>query len=290
MDLASFALLVLTVFLSTGRNMLSKGISDFPFGNRIFYFAQATVFFAGSLTLMLLGKLSFSLASITLLYSIIYGILLLSAQWSYTVALNSGNTGICATVYSLGFIFPTLSGSIFWNETLSGFNLLGISTVIVAVIIAGTKKNQGKKGDGSKYIVSLLLAMLSSGGLGIMQKVQQNSPYPEQKNSFIFVAFLFAAIISVLLGTFAKNGSGSVKFMPKKAFCAGGVGVCFACCNLINTTLAGKLDSALLFPTLNIGTILLSVASGIIIYKERPDKKDFWVLIMGFLSIIILNL
>ncbi len=206
MNTASGVLLVVSVILSSCRNLLSKSVSDFSFGSKSFFKIQTALFFFGVLTLLLFGKPSFSPSVFTLLCALVYGILLLSAQWAYTAALKKGNTGICATVYSLGFIFPTLSGVLFWNEKLSAFNFLGVLTVIAAVIIAGTKSVEKQKAIAENNgIVPLALAMLSSGGLGIMQKVQQNSPYSEQKADFILAAFAIAAAISFIFGIFAKK-------------------------------------------------------------------------------------
>lgn len=288
MDAVSLMLLLLTIALSSGRNLLSKSISGFTFGTKNFYSAQAVIFLSGSLSLLLFGQISYSVNAITLLYSVIYGILLLSAQWCYTAALNTENTGVCATVYSLGFIFPTLSGCLFWNEKLSAVNLLGILTVISAVIISGTNNKQNNAHNGNKGIVTLLIAMLSSGGLGVMQKVQQGSQYPEQKSAFILIAFTFAAVVSILFAVFAREKG--IKVSTKKMASASGAGICFGCCNLINTSLAGRLDSALFFPTLNIGTILLSVILSIFSFKEKQSSKDYCVLLLGCLSIILLNL
>ena len=58
----------------------------------------------------------------------------------------------------------------------------------------------------------------------------------------------------------------------------------------MNTYLAGVLDSAVLFPILNIGTILVSLLLSVIIYKEKIDRRDVLILILGILAIILVNL
>ena len=199
-------LLSLSIILSSLRNILSKSISDLVFGTRQFFLTQAVIFCSGSLVLLLVSGSSFiGISSLTILYAAIYGILLLSAQYCYTAALKNGNIGICSTVYSLGFIFPTLSGSIFWREELSALNLIGILIVIPTIIISGMSPSKNaSQGKVNKYIFPLVIAMLSSGGLGIMQKVQQNSPFPEQRGAFIILAFALAGIISFLIAVLAK--------------------------------------------------------------------------------------
>ena len=286
----SLLFLGLSIILSSARNILSKGISDVKFGTKQFFLTQACIFICGSLVLILVADQNFECPSLTtLFYAAFYGILLLSAQYCYTSALKKGNIGICSTVYSLGFIFPTLSGNLFWNERLTGLNIIGILMVIPTIIISGTPSSKnGQQKNINTYIIPLMSAMLSSGGLGIMQKVQQNSYYPEQKNFFVISAFALAGTISFLISLFAKKEP-QIKIGRKLIFGAG-IGVAFGLCNLLNTILAGQLDSAVFFPVLNIGTIFFSIVAGIIFYKEKISRNDLIVLLLGIISILFITI
>lgn len=279
--------LISSIILSSVRNILSKSISDLNFGTKQFFIIQSCIFACGSLILVFATSYNFDSTSLlTSIYAIIYSLLLLSAQYCYTVALKKGNVGICSVVYSLGFIFPTLSGRLFWNEKLTLLKILGILMVIPAIIVSGSSRNTQQK-SGDNYITPLLIAMLSSGGLGVVQKIQQNSPYPDEKNCFLISAFAFASIISFLISLFAK-GDMQIK-LKKKLFSGAGVGVAFGLSNLLNTVLAGKLDSAVFFPVLNIGTILFSIIAGVVLFKEKISRKDLAVLILGITAILLIT-
>ena len=281
--------LFLSIILSSVRNILSKGISELNFGTKQFFLTQANIFICGCIILMLFTNHSFACPSVqTLFYAVIYGILLLSAQYCYTSALKKGNIAICSTVYSLGFIFPTLSGSLFWDERLTVLNILGILMVIPTIIISGMSGSKKEQMNVNSYIIPLVFAMLSSGGLGIMQKVQQKSLYPEQKNLFVISAFAFAGIITLLISLFAKREEQTKIGM--KLIWGAGIGIAFAFCNLLNTILAGRLDSAIFFPVLNIGTILFSIVSGIVFYKEKISKNDMIVILLGSISILLITI
>ena len=79
-----FLLLGLSVVLSTGRNLFSKKLSDIRFGTRAFFLCQSVLFLCGAVSLVLFGKILFgSIAPITFIYAIIYGLLLMLAQWFY---------------------------------------------------------------------------------------------------------------------------------------------------------------------------------------------------------------
>lgn len=57
-----------------------------------------------------------------------------------------------------------------------------------------------------------------------------------------------------------------------------------------STYLAGKLNSSVFFPAINISSILFSLILSLIIYKEKPTKKDLAVLLLSITSIILVNL
>ena len=287
----AYFLLSLSVVLSTGRNLLSKNLSFVRFKTKQFFLCQSILFFFGAFAILLFGKVSFvSIAQETLLYSMIYGALLILAQWFYTAALSKGNTAACSTVYSLGFIFPTLSGAIIWNEAFSFVDLLGVLSAVAAVVLSGLKVNRNESTAKAYYFIPLVIAMLASGGLGIVQKVQQKSDYADQRPLFLLIAFLLAAGISLLFALMTKSTETDTDILrARKLTVAALVGAFFGCCNLLNTLLAGLLDSAIFFPTLNIGVILLSTLSASMLFRERLSRKEISVLVLGGISILLLN-
>ena len=142
----TYILLALSVVLSTGRNLLSKNLSNIRFGTRPFFLCQSILFLCGAVAIFSFGGISISsIATLTLLYAGIYGFLLILAQWFYTAALSKGNTAACSTVYSLGFIFPTLSGVALWNEAFSFIDFLGVMCAVAAVILYGFKSKKKEK-------------------------------------------------------------------------------------------------------------------------------------------------
>ena len=285
----AYLLLTLSIVLSTWRNLFSKKLSGIRFGTRQFFLCQSALFLCGGAALVIFGKISFSAVSYKILiYAVVYAVLLILAQWFYTAALAKGNTALCSTVYSLGFIFPTLSGAILWSEEFSFLDFVGILCAVSAIVVSGLKAQAREKASKSYYFIPLVIAMLASGGLGIVQKVQQKSAYADQKSIFLLIAFLLAAGISISFALFTKKAD-SDPIRPRKRAVASCIGLFFGCCNLLNTSLAGMLDSAIFFPTLNIGVILLSMICGVVFFKEKIKRRELTVLILGLFSILLLN-
>lgn len=290
MDFLPWVLLALSATLASTKNILVKGLSGHSIKNREFFGVQALIFASGSVVLLIANAFDFNgISPFTVWISLVYGVLLIGAMWFYNLSLTMGKTAVCATVYSFGFVLPTLSGWLFWGEDVSVFAAIGIVMVFPVLIISGTgSKKGGAEAQGKKYIIYLIIAMLCSGALGIVQKIQQKSVYANQKNTFILLAFFVGLSVSLIF-FFAKKSS--EKKIERKAvgICAL-VGTFYSVCNMINTHLAGTLDSAIFFPALNIGSIVISMLLGLAIYKERLTKKDVLVLLLGAAAIFLVNL
>ena len=282
-------LLSLSMILSVSRNLFSKNLSKFPFGSKDFFHLQALLFAFGAVTLFLFGSPTWSVPSPpTWMYACIYGGFLILAQWFYTLALGKGNTALCSTVYSMGFVLPTLSGAIVWAEPFSFLDLVGILCAIAAILCSKDFSKE-KTNTGKGCFLPLMIATISSGGLGILQKMQQSSDVADERAAFLIIAFLLASLLSFFTSLTTQKKK---KHRPSyQAFAlSAGVGIAFSACNLLNTILAGQLPSAIFFPTLNIGVILMTLLSGLLFFKEHLRRKEISVLIFGALSILLLNI
>ena len=144
MNFFAILLLILSTFCGTGRNIFSKGMS-FSSCTKGFFKVQAAMFLCGCAVLVPAGiGMLPQMAEETLILSLINTFLLVLAQGFYTLALAGGNVAICSILYSMGFIFPTISGSLLWGEEMTALKILGILCVIPVIIISGQKKASDK--------------------------------------------------------------------------------------------------------------------------------------------------
>ena len=283
-------LLILTISLSVGRNVLSKNTARVPFLTRSFFLMQAALFGVGTLILSAFGaKGLFSISTTTLVYAIIYGIILIMAQWSYTAALERGAVSVCSTVYSLGFIIPTVFGMAYFGDTVTVLKVTGLILATASVLLAGRGKggNKNGKAPNAATYAFLALAMLCSGALGVLQKLHQSTEYATERTSMILIAFTVAATAS-LIAAIPKGRAHNADTHRVFIF-APFVGVCFAICNILNTYLSGKLPSYIFFPVLNISIIAITATIGILFFKERLTKSKVIMIALAAVSIIMLG-
>lgn len=95
-------LLLLSVVLAVSRNMLSKNVAGVSFATNKFFAYQTIIFGAGSILLLLQSGASLlDTSAETCAYALVYGVMLLTAQWCYTAALAEGKVANCSAIYSM---------------------------------------------------------------------------------------------------------------------------------------------------------------------------------------------
>ncbi|MBO5285844.1 MAG: hypothetical protein J6B16_02990 [Clostridia bacterium] len=289
-------LLALTTSLTAGRNIISKKTALGVSKQSDFYFSQAVLFFSALVLLTLTGVWGFKITSyLTVVYGLIYGVLLILSQWMLTISLKTGNASICSVIYSLGFVFPTVIGAIVWDGGFTPLQGVGLALALGTILLS-TFSNQNSdpaKGDKDKkdnknltFLPFILIAMLASGGLGLMQKIQQKSVVALERDEFLIIAFIVATVVSLIFFAFYRQKP-TLGF--KQTAYTAVTGLCFGGANVLNTLLAGVIKSAIFFPVLNVSAILLCLILSIIIFKERLTLQKIGVMVLSIATVLVFS-
>ena len=132
--------LFLSVSLSAGRNITTKKTAIGVQSQFEFFRSQALLFGTAGLLMAFWGVKDLgSVSVITMVYGVVYGILLIVSQWAFAFSLKTGSAAVCAVIYALGFIFPTLSGAVFWGEDFTVLHLLGMAGAVFVILFAAQK-------------------------------------------------------------------------------------------------------------------------------------------------------
>lgn len=292
----NFLYLATSVVLSAGRSIFSKKMACMTPKPGLFFRNQALLFLSAGLLLWIGNPDAFAVVSpVTVGYSVIYGLLLIASQWMYTFAMRLGLTSVCSLIYSFGFIFPTVSGVLFWNETFTGNDLLGVILALAVILLTFRGDAEGvESGKKMQFLLAILTAMSASGGLGILQKVQQSTEEAAaQTSAFLILAFALAFTASGSVYLFRRSWTPAAS--AAKSELLGMLwpvlaGLCFGGANLLNTVLAGRMKSAVFFPLLNILTILLCTFCGIVLFREKLTVKTVIGLILGMAAVVVLSI
>ena len=229
----------------------------------------------------------FSFASAGL--GILFGVLVLAQSYTFMWALEIGPFSYTTVIVSLATLIAAVSG-LFFGESIDLFQYFGMG-IMVFCIIFSTDKNNGSRKSSLKWLVIALVSCLTNGFVGIMQKIHQNTEYKAQSTAFLVSAFAFMTAVSALLWLYERKKSGVNRFDPdaKQIFFALISGATFAVPHTANLYLAGAMPSAVFFPIINTGALVLTLLAATLLFKEKLSRLQWLGIALGLISSLFVS-
>ncbi len=278
------------------RTYYSKHISQSMQGYHLFNAVSSLV--CGVVLLLLSGG-NFALSSYTLLMAILFGIITAVQQITNSAALSTGPWSYTSVIISMSTVITALSGVLFFDESIRVTQLFGIALMLVCLVLSVKPESGEQKKKSLRWFLWCLASCICSGGVGIMQKIHQNSDHRGELTMFLVIAFIGSFIFSagnMIVGK-ARNGKSEKEplFSAKASillltvlFCAGGVGV--ALNNLINLYLSGVVESAIFFPIVNGGGLILITIASLVFFREKLTGRQWIGMAFGLTAVLLLCL
>ena len=251
-----------------------------------------------SLVLLLWG--GFGSASIfTILLAVIFGLVTALQQITNFKALETGPWSYTSVLISLSTLIPALSGALFFNESIGVFQIIGM-VLLVACFILSVDFSKSDKKANLTWLIYTLIAFLCTGAIGVMQKVHQTSEFKNELNAFLIIAFAVSFVYSLLftivhtkktllLADQEKTNAMKIyKVIPFVLMAIAGATV--AVCNKLNLYLSGVMNTAVFFPLVNGGGLVLTTICAVTVFKEKLTLRQWIGLVVGTASVILLVL
>ena len=234
----------------------------------------------------------------TVILGITFGAVTALAGITNMVALQCGPMSYTQVIISFSTLISALSGVMFFDESMGWAQIVGIILMLVSFVFA-TEKNNEEKRANLKWLVLCVAAFVATGGIGVMQKVHQSSLYKNELNAFLIVAFVSSTVFCSLLVVFlkkreVKSVSENKKELAdkKRLWVMLGVmlvsGLCTALNNKFNLYLSGVMDSAVFFPIVNGGGLVLATLAAVLLFKEKLSNKQWIGVVLGITSVVFL--
>jgi drug/metabolite transporter (DMT)-like permease len=213
----------------------------------------------------------------------------------YVIALSSASAGISITTVAskMSVVIP-ISYSIIADpvDKLTSLKLIGIIVAIVAVFLTILPEKKLKL--PKKVIYLPILLFFGMGVVDSLVKHAQLKYITDNEVAFFtsilfFIAFL-TGIISIL---FTKGGIS--RLFNKKVFIWGLIlgfvnfGSIYFLIRALNfkSAIGFSIDSSIVFGINNTGIVILSVLTGLIIFREKPGKINWIGILLALLAIFI---
>ncbi len=290
----NYGILAISMAANLSGGIIKKHINDRFENNKFSYqFYNCIVSFASAFTLLIMSE-SLKVSFFTVVFALAFGVVTLIQQITNLYALEKGPFSYTSVIISLSTLIPTLSGALFWNEKISVVQFVGIFLLVLCFVLSVNFKNSDKKAS-LQWFFYCIAAFICTGLIGVMQKVHQSSEYKNELDGFLVIAFTFSFLCSGVLSLFMmKNRTDTVNSDKKSVVSVIPAilmllsGVFVALNNKFNLFLSGVMDSAVFFPVVNGGGLVLTSLSAVVIFREKLSLKRWIGIIIGILSVLLL--
>ncbi len=229
----------------------------------------------------------FSFASAGL--GILFGILVLAQSYTYMWALEIGPLSYTSVIVSLASLIAALSG-IFFGENIDIYQYFGMGIMVLCIIFSTDKKQGGGK-SSLKWLLIALTSCLTNGFVGVMQKIHQSTEYKAQSAAFLVSAFAFMTLVSSLIWLFERKRAGDSRFDPNVKHISFALisGATYAVPHVANLYLAGAMPSAVFFPIINTGGLILTLVAATLLFKEKLTRLQWFGIVLGLISSLFVS-
>ena len=222
----------------------------------------------------------------TLVFGIFIGGLFVYAFFAFTKAVAAAGAALATVSARLSVAIPVLLSIIVFKELPNNLQITGFAFVLLTLFLFYFSLQNGNKHSIHWLDLFYLFALWLGIGLNDFSlKIFQAWRGTGEKSFFLLVIFLSALIYTLLVIRLRRLPFDRVAFS---------MGLFLGVPNMFSTFfLLGALSAlpaVVVYPTVNLGIILLTAFASYIIWREKLNMAGWLALLSGSLAIVLLNL
>lgn len=228
----------------------------------------------------------------TVIYSLLYGLMLCLSMYCGCVALAIGPMAISSMISAYSLIIPLFYGVLILGENIKSSGIAGVILLIVSLAFINLK-TRSNESRGEKLTlrwgIMIFLTFAANGLTAILQASHQNR-FPGSFSSLYMAGG--CAVSLIVFGTLKicggeKSNVGSEK---KTAVLGTFGGIATGLYGFLMLILSGLDNVSVLFPFISVAKILVSLVVGRILFREKLSSMQFIGFILGVISIVLLKI
>lgn len=276
--------LILAIFSSAMVSIvmrLSEGKAENNLGMLVMNYLMCSLLGAGSAGAGNLFAPSDPGLAITTAMGCVNGVLYLVSFVLFQYNVRKNGVVLSATFMKLGLLVTMVVSVCIYAELPGLTEALGFALAVSAIVLIHYKKETGTGG----FRAGLLWLLLCGGMADAMSKIFEESGVPGMENQFLFFTFATALVFCFLLmlGKGQRIGSREVLFglligIPN-----------FYSSKFLLRSLA-DVAAVIAYPMYSVGTIAVVTLAGILLFRERLEKRQWAALVMILAALVLLNI
>ncbi|MEG1879932.1 MAG: EamA family transporter [Oscillospiraceae bacterium] len=287
-------MLIVILFMKGVQGFFSKKLSSLVSKRTVYisysaYSALVSAVLAG--IVMLIGGGNLHIDKWTLLYAVMCGISISICMIANLMALKEGSVALVNIFAMAGILIPCVTGHFFFQEYMTIMQLVGIILLIGSTLFL-MQYNKSLYGKiTAKMIILIFIVMISNGTTMLAQKMFAMYVPNSNVSMFSFLSFLIPGILLLLLiKPIAKKDNDKIELLPKPVFAIGAIlALALLLVSQLSTVISKALPSVVVFPIVNGGGLIIVTLVAAIFFKEKLTVKSLIGLVLGIVSLIIIN-
>ena len=281
----TYLFLIITVICSSLSNIFAKQYDiKAKYKNTYLYVAVMQIF--AMMFFIVTSAGSFSPKPGLIGYSVAFSLFFTMAIVGNNQAIKYGSLAVSSLIVQCSLLLPTLYGIIFLKDNIGVYGYMGIMLLLISLFMVNKTEKNIKV--SSKWLFWIIAAFIGNGMCSIVQKIQQTVFDGACKNEFMIVALGIGAVfMSCTAMIKSKNLKrelcDAIKIAPFSGVANGSV-------NLLVMVLTALLPTAVLFPVISSGGMVMTFIFSVTLFKEKLTKRQYAGYLLGVISIILINL
>ena len=207
------------------------------------------------------------------------------------LAFLYGPFGLTRLFINFGLIIPVFYGIYFLNEKSTILTYISLALLIFSIYLINTKskKQDLKQKITLKWIIYVLITVVANALITIIGKEKHIIFGASYNNDFLIISLGGAAIILIVLGIVFERKE--FKKTLKYGLIYGmGAGISNGINNLLVLITYNYLSISIVSPIKTGVGMIMNFAVSIFLYKEKFTKRQLISIIIGIISIVLMNL
>ena len=208
------------------------------------------------------------------------------------LAFSTQKVGIAITTVAnkMSMIIPVIVGVYFFNDEKSVLKFAGVFLAIIAIYFSST--SGGRLSFNKKYIFLIVLVFIGQGlADSTLSWAEEKKMIGPAETQAFFIAIFFSAAIFGAIYLLFEHFIKSHKLKFKNIFGGVMLGIpnFFALHFFMNALKSNVLESSQIFPIVNMGVIVLTAVSGIILFKQKLSMSNWYGILLAIAAIAMIT-
>ena len=288
-----YLLMALSVMMASLNSIVLR-----KFKNRTFSTPGDSFFFNGALSIIWTAIMlvwffaagDTSVSALAIIFGAVYGAILCLFMYFKNQSIATGPISLTSLIGNCAFITATWFGVIYAQERVSVFQLIGMTLILISLILCINPKKSAEPLRLRWFLYCL--AFFGAGSLiGIFQKVFGRSQAVSEVNGMMLSASIVSCVLFFAVGLITNKAHRLARPTVKRdaliyILFSGITGCVYI---RLNMSLSAIIPSALFFPVVNGGIVIITTLAGALIFREKLNKTQLLGILLGLVAIVIVG-